>query len=58
MKGLRKLINYQNKLADFERWKKKASPEDIEYQDIEIGKFIDILRFKASLLLTLSHYVL
>ena len=38
IKGYRKLINYQNKLSDFESWKKRASPEDIEYQDIEIGK--------------------
>merc|ERR1740131_575430 len=36
VKGLRKLSNYQNKLADFNAWKKDASPEDIEYQDIEI----------------------
>lgn len=40
MKGLRKLHNYQNKLAEFNTWKKRASPEDVEYQEIEIGNFI------------------
>ena len=40
VKGLRKLHNYQNKLAEFNTWKKRASPEDVEYQEIEIGNFV------------------
>jgi hypothetical protein len=38
VKGLRKLANYQNKLAEYNSWRRRASPEDIEYQEIEIGK--------------------
>ena len=33
---MRKLINYINKLKEFQRWKKTANPEDVEYQEIEI----------------------
>ena len=39
VKGLRKLINYQNKLTEYNSWRRRASPEDIEYQEIEIGEF-------------------
>ena len=39
VKGIRKLNNYQNKLAEFNAWKRNASPEDVEYQEIEIGGF-------------------
>jgi hypothetical protein len=38
VKGLRKLVNYQNKLAEYNSWRRRASPEDIEYQEIEIGE--------------------
>ena len=40
VKGLRRLVNYQNKLRDYKMWKKRANPEDIEYQeiDIELGR--------------------
>ena len=36
VKGIRRLINYQQKLSDFNSWRKRANPEDIEYQEIEI----------------------
>ena len=42
MKGLRKLQNYQNKLNEFNRWKRSAAPEDIEYQEIEIGRHLSL----------------
>jgi hypothetical protein len=38
VKGMRKLINYQNKLTEYNNWRRRASPEDIEYQEIEIGE--------------------
>jgi len=40
VKGLRKLINYQVKVADYNMWKRRANPEDVEYQevDIEMGR--------------------
>ena len=36
VKGIRKLANYQLKLADFNAWKKRANPEDVEFQEIDI----------------------
>ena len=33
---LRKLINYQNSLAEYKTWKKRASQEDVEYAEIDI----------------------
>eukprot|EP00092_Neocalanus_flemingeri_P005977 GFUD01006438.1.p1 GENE.GFUD01006438.1~~GFUD01006438.1.p1 ORF type:complete len:2243 (+),score=699.78 GFUD01006438.1:100-6828(+) len=36
VKGLRKLINYQVKIADYNMWKRRANPEDVEYQEIDI----------------------
>eukprot|EP00092_Neocalanus_flemingeri_P031244 GFUD01033937.1.p1 GENE.GFUD01033937.1~~GFUD01033937.1.p1 ORF type:complete len:2371 (-),score=719.51 GFUD01033937.1:118-7230(-) len=40
VKGLRRLQNYQNKLSDYNIWKKRANPEDVEYQeiDVELGR--------------------
>jgi len=40
VKGLRRLQNYQNKLNDYNIWKKRANPEDVEYQeiDVELGR--------------------
>jgi hypothetical protein len=35
---MRKLINYQNKLTEYNNWRRRANPEDIEYQEIEIGE--------------------
>ena len=31
-----KLANYQLKLAEFKAWKRRANPEDVEYQEIDI----------------------
>ena len=36
VKGIRRLFNYQQKLADFNSWRRRANPEDVEYQEIEI----------------------
>jgi len=36
VKGYRKLANYQLKLGEFKAWKRRASPEDVEYQEIDI----------------------
>jgi len=36
VKGLRRLINYQVKVADYNMWKRRANPEDVEYQEIDI----------------------
>ena len=36
VKGIRKLANYQMKLAEFNAWKKRANPEDVEFQEIDI----------------------
>ena len=33
---LRKLVNYQNSLAEYKTWKKRASQEDVEYAEIDI----------------------
>merc|ERR1712130_1025575 len=40
VKGIRKLTNYQVKVADYNMWKRRANPEDVEYQevDIEMGR--------------------
>merc|ERR1719427_743582 len=40
VKGIRKLLNYQLKSNDYEKWKRSASPEDVEYEaiDIEMGR--------------------
>ena len=32
VKGLRKIINYEIKLMDYNRWKRKADKEEVEYQ--------------------------
>ena len=36
VKGIRRLNNYQQKLAEEEGKRRKADPEDVEYQEIEI----------------------
>jgi len=36
IKGLKKLANYQNSLREYQVWKRRASPEDIEYQEIDL----------------------
>ena len=36
VKGLRRLTNYQQKLGEYNSWKKFANPEDVEYQEIEL----------------------
>ena len=36
VKGQRKMVNYELKLSDYLRWKKKADKEEIEYQEVEI----------------------
>ena len=36
VKGLRRVYNYQQKLGEYNRWKKFANPEDVEYQEIEL----------------------
>ena len=40
VKGIRKLVNYQLKSNDYDKWKRSASPEDVEYEaiDIEMGR--------------------
>ena len=40
VQGIRKLVNYQVKVADYNMWKRRANPEDVEYQEIdtEIGR--------------------
>ena len=40
VKGIKKLANYQQKLNEFNSWKRRADPEDVEYQeiDIELGR--------------------
>ena len=40
VKGLIKVNNYQNRVSDYEEWKKKANLEDVEFHDIdvELGK--------------------
>ena len=35
VKGIRKLFNYQQKLGEYNSWKKFATPEDVEYQEVE-----------------------
>ena len=45
VKGIRRLYNYQQKISEFNSWKKFANPEDVEYQEIE-------LEVKRQLLLT------
>ena len=36
VKGQRKVINYELKLSDYLRWKKRADKEEVEYQECEI----------------------
>ena len=36
VKGMRRLTNYQQKLMEFNTWKRRVSPEDVEYQEVEI----------------------
>ena len=36
VKGMRRLTNYQQKLMEFNSWKRRVSPEDVEYQEVEI----------------------
>ena len=36
VKGIRRLYNYQQKVIEYNSWKRYANPEDIEYQEIEI----------------------
>lgn len=36
VQGIRKLVNYQVKVADYSMWKRRANPEDVEYQEIDI----------------------
>lgn len=36
VKGLRKVHNYMSKVGEYNRWKRFATPEDVEYQEIEV----------------------
>ena len=36
VKGIRRLYNYQQKISEYNSWKKFANPEDVEYQEIEL----------------------
>ena len=45
VKGIRRLYNFQQKISEYNSWKKFANPEDVEYQEIE-------LEVKRQLLLT------
>ena len=36
VKGQRKVVNYELKLSDYLRWKRRADKEEIEYQECEI----------------------
>ena len=40
VKGLMKVNNYLNKVTQYEAWKKRANPEDVEFCeiDIELGR--------------------
>ena len=36
VKGQRKMVNYELKLSDYLRWKKRADKEEIEFQEVDI----------------------
>ena len=44
LKSLRKVTNYIDKVREYNQWKKKASPEDVEYQEIELEMERNLLK--------------
>jgi len=55
VQGIRKLINYQVKVADYNMWKRRANPEDVEYQEIDIEMGRQLLQSYTEVDRVFSH---
>ena len=59
VKGIKKLYNYQQKLNEFNSWKRHAHPEDVEYQemDIEMGRQLLTTHVQVGCRCCFQHYL-
>ena len=49
VKGLLKVTKYHGRVTDYEAWKRKANPEDVEFNEIDIELGRDLLRTHAEI---------